>query len=477
MASDRDQWADNLSGDSGGWLTGFLAEEDEFDRRSLWRLGSWGVGSVAAVIVALLANHSSVGWRREQTASADLARQSQQIQWVAKESQNETRRLASAVDTLNSDRDRLYARVTVLEQGLDSITGSIVRQSTAASPAATPSTPSASSPTTAASGAATPSAPQPAADPTTASLIGPPAPATAAPTTVSQGSPAPAASATTTATPDKSTTDKPGTDKPSTVVARQPDPAAAASVLSPPAPTPPVARQETTNNASASAITAPGVTPTAPLMPAKSFMAPPDPAAATLTAPEPSANANALPPLPPPQTIAAVPGMTEPDAAETHAPAAIAVQRTEFGVDLGGANSIDGLRALWRGLLKYRSNKALAELRPIIVVKERSNGLGMQLRLVAGPISDAAAAARICATLTESDRSCEPSVFDGQRLAINGYNSTPTPAPAAISNGHPATASTRSSRKRAGSKGAKTEEPAAKPEPSKPSLTSFLGLR
>ena len=51
MATDRDQWADNLSGDSGGWLTGFLAEEDEFDRRSLWRLGSWGVGSVAAVIV------------------------------------------------------------------------------------------------------------------------------------------------------------------------------------------------------------------------------------------------------------------------------------------------------------------------------------------------------------------------------------------------------------------------------------------
>src|ERR1700730_12908390 len=162
MATDRDQWAEDLSGDSGGWLTGFLAEEDEFDRRSLWRLGSWGVGSVAAVIVALLANHSSVGWRREQTASADLVRQSQQIQWVAKESQNETRRLASAIDTLNSDRDRLYAGVTVLEQGLDSVPGSIARQSTAASPVATPSTPSASSPTTAASAAATPSAPQPA---------------------------------------------------------------------------------------------------------------------------------------------------------------------------------------------------------------------------------------------------------------------------------------------------------------------------
>jgi len=77
----------------------------------------------------------------------------------------------------------------------------------------------------------------------------------------------------------------------------------------------------------------------------------------------------------------------------------IAAQRTEFGVDLGGANSIDGLRALWRGLLK--SNAAsVASLRPIIVVKERNNGLGMQLRLVAGPLSDAAATAPITCAMT-----------------------------------------------------------------------------
>src|SRR3979411_1393667 len=145
MARDPDHQAGSLENDNtGGWLTGFLAEEDEFDRRSLWRLGSWGVGSVAAVIVALLANHSSVGWRREQTASADLVRQSQQIQWVAKESQNETRRLASAIDTLNSDRDRLYSRVTVLEQGLDSVTGTIARQNFAATATSAAAPPSAS---------------------------------------------------------------------------------------------------------------------------------------------------------------------------------------------------------------------------------------------------------------------------------------------------------------------------------------------
>src|SRR3954452_22480582 len=114
--------------DSGGWL----AEEDNLDRRSLWRLGSWGVASVAAVVVAVMASQSSLGLRREQVASTDLARQSQQIASVAKETQNEARRLASAIDTLNGDRDRLYSRVTVLEQGLDSVTGSIARQSLAA---------------------------------------------------------------------------------------------------------------------------------------------------------------------------------------------------------------------------------------------------------------------------------------------------------------------------------------------------------
>src|SRR6201747_453761 len=141
MAKDTKQLASGFETENtGGVLSGFLAEEDEFDRWSLWRLGSWGAASVGAVIVALLASQSSIGWRREQVAAADLARQAQQLQAAAKESQSETRRLVSTVETLSSDRDRLYARVTVLEQGLDSVTGSIARQSAvAASPQAGPS--------------------------------------------------------------------------------------------------------------------------------------------------------------------------------------------------------------------------------------------------------------------------------------------------------------------------------------------------
>ena len=118
--------------DTGGVLSGLLAEEDELDRRALWRIGSWGVGAIGAVILAVMANQSSLGLKRDQVAAADLTRQAQQIQSVARETQNEARRLAAAIDTLNSDRDRLYSRVTGLEQGLDSVTGAIARQGSAA---------------------------------------------------------------------------------------------------------------------------------------------------------------------------------------------------------------------------------------------------------------------------------------------------------------------------------------------------------
>jgi hypothetical protein len=100
------------------------------------------------------------------------------------------------------------------------------------------------------------------------------------------------------------------------------------------------------------------------------------------------------------------------------------IQRTEFAVELGGANSIGGLRALWRGLLKF-NNTGLAELRPIIVLREGNTGLGMQLRLAAGPLHDAAEAAKICAALAESDRNCETTVFDGQRLAMGADEGQP----------------------------------------------------
>ena len=362
--------SDHLAGgfeteNTGGLLSGFLAEEDELDRHALWRLGSWGAASVGAVIVAVLANQSSIGWRREQVAAADLTRQSQQIQSVAKETLSETRRLASAIDTLNGDRDRLYARVTVLEQGLDSATGAIARQNLAAAPAQAAAT----APPT--------GKPQPAAQ------NPPPAPVSPV------------------ATMQAKTAEKPATD----VAVPESGPATVSS-LGP------------------ASSNAPAATPAVPLMASKSMMAPPDPAAAKLIEPEKQEKteqpAKTVTAAPMPEVVAAASAADDAEADTSQAATPrLAVQRTEFGVDVGSANSLPGLRALWRGLLRSKSNAPLTTLRPIIVVRENTTGLGMQLRLVAGPLSDAAAAAKICAVLIESNRTCETAVFDGQRLAMN----------------------------------------------------------
>ncbi len=165
----------------------------------------------------------------------------------------------------------------------------------------------------------------------------------------------------------------------------------------------------------------PVATPATPLVASKSIMAPPDPAAAKLI--EPNKPVSAVTASPIPEVVASAPSTDE--EADEAISQKVAIRRTEFGVDLGTANSVGGLRALWSGLLKSKSNAPLTALRPIIVIKERGNGLGMQLRLVAGPLNDAGAAARICAVLTENKRSCETTIFDGQRLMMNSEDPPP----------------------------------------------------
>jgi hypothetical protein len=423
MTKDSDRLAASFETENtGGVLTGLLAEENVFDRRTLWRLGSWGLASVGAVVVALYANQSSIALRRDEAAAADLARQAQQIQSVAKESQNETRRLASAIDTLNSDRDRLYSRVTVLEQGLDSVTGAIARQGTA--------------------GTSPPAAPAPAA------LA---EPQVAAP----KPSPSPAPVATTAA----KTADKPsvGTMPP------EQGPATVASVPQQDLPQKDLAQKDPVQKDP----DPPSALPATALVASKSIMAPPDSAATKLIEPEkpkpvePEKPAKAVAAAPMPEVVASAPDGT-PDPSQAEAPN-VAVQRTEFGVDVGGANSVGGLRALWRGLLKSRSNAPLAPLRPIIVIKEGRNGLGMQLRLVAGPLDDAAAAAKICAGLIENDRPCETTVFEGQRLAMKA-DEQPVAAADKPGSAKPATGRGYSHR-RSAPKRVEKDEPVKKPDP------------
>jgi len=431
MAKDSDRLAGNLgTQNTGGLLTGFLAEEDEFDRRALWRLGSWGAVAVGAVVIAALANQSSLGQRRDQIAAVDMSRQATQLQLAARESQSETRRLASAVETLNTDRDRLYSRLTALEQGLDSMTGALARQTVAAAktPAAT------ATPTTPATEAAASTPAQPTSPPAVAPVTTTAAAVTerAKTDTPAAGQPAPAQLP---AQPQSSTSPQP----------QVPSAAPAAAAALP---------KIVSNNAAA-------ITPTEPLSAPKSMMGPPDPAAAKLIEPAKSAPTTAPAAAPDATTSTTAPAADADSAAAASAP----VQRVEFAVDLGSANSVVGLRALWRGLSK--TNSELAALRPIIVVRERSNGLGMQMRLAAGPVSDAAAAAKICATLTESERGCETTLFDGQRLSLQA-DDKPDQGPAPVAR---PTQSRRGTQKRT-----RQEEPPAAPvaKPEPPSTLSTL---
>jgi len=437
LAKNPDHLASFEAEDTGGLFSSLLAEEDEFDRRrTLWRIASWGIGSVAAVVIAVMANQASLGWRRDQAMTADLVQQANRLQSVARDSQNEARRLASAVETLNSDRDRLYTRVTVLEQGLDSVTGAIARQNAApAAPALPDAQPAAQPPAPAVAPVATKPAPP---SEKAAAVAAKPAAQSEKPAATPSVEPPPATTSAVKEVPTRSAAQPP---------AAQPEKAAAVAAVAPVATKPAALSEKAT--AAAGVEPAPATTsavkevptkpatkaadlPATPLVESKSIMAPPDPAAGKLIEPPKPANAIVPEPLP---VVAAAPPIeaAESDAAEIALPR---VLRTEFGVDVGGANSVAGLRALWRGLLKSRSNAPLTALQPIIVIREGNGGRGMQLRLVAGPLGDAATAARLCAVMTENNRHCETAVFDGQRLSFKPDDAdikpvVPATAPAA----------------------------------------------
>lgn len=451
MARDSDPLAGVFeTSESGGILAGLLAEEGEFDRAMMWRLGSWGGAAVGAVVIAVLANQAQLGWRRDQVAATDLARQAERLQMVNRENQSEARRLASAIETLSADRDRLYSRVTVLEQGLDSVTGAIARQSSAPS-----------QPTNATAPEASPSAVQAQAPAPVVAPVASIAPASADKARVEMA---------------KDVSKEPAKDTSKPVVKEQ-----AALPPQPPA-------------AATQAVQSAAPAPAVAMVATKSILAPPDPAAPKLIAPEKteSSEKGDKPALraeqsdkskadaaSPPEIVTA---SAEAESGEGQsASPAIPVQQTRFAVDLGSASSIGGLRGLWQGLIK--TNPELAGLRPIIMIKESKGASGMQLRLGAGPLINAAAAAKICAGLVENERACETTVFDGQRLSLRAQEA----APQAQEDGAlPAKQADKPQHRRSySSKRAKRDEPAAapaaspapssKPETTASSLSNIFG--
>src|SRR3569623_960587 len=341
MRNDRAKLDQIDDADSGGLLSRLFAEEEEFDRRTFWRLGSWGAATVLAVAGAMMVLHYSSG--REHERMVEVSRQSQQLQAVERETKTENRRLSAAIETLNNDRDRLFARVTVVEQSLDSVTGALAKPSSASWPKSG-AAPVVGTPAIVASAAPIPAAAPPALPevtlPVTASAHLPPLP-----TAKVAAAPEPA--------------------KPDTKVAAD---ASAASSRDAPLP-----HEEGVF----------GALTVASLAPLKSEPAKSD--AIKSDVPE--------------------------------APLEKTIKPAEFGVDLGSANSVEGLRAVWRGALK-RVPSLVGSLQPLIVVREGQNGLGLRLHLVAGPLNDAAAAAKLYARLVSKHQRCEQALFDGRRLAL-----------------------------------------------------------
>jgi hypothetical protein len=414
---------DRLDADDDGWFDKLIADEDEPDRATLWRLGSWAIAAVAALTLGLLSGQLPTSAKRVELAEAEFAGQTQRLEGLALETKQETRRLAAAVDTLNSDRDRLFGRITAVEQGLDSVTGSIAKQ--AAPTAATTSSDKAERPTAA---AAEPSAPPVTAPATVV------ASAANQPKDPSKEQPKDAPKA---ASPQAA----PAQPVPSgEVTARKADRSGAAAA--------PASADNTASGAAPPLSIAP---PTADEEIAATSMVPKQSQPPTVPTQSAAVTAAPLAPLPE-ETVTA--------ASEADTP----VERTQFGLDLGGASSMAGLRALWNGVRKSHASE-MAALRPVLAIRQAKNGLGLQVHVVAGPIPDAAAAARLCAMLVADDRSCETALFDGQRLLPDTDDAKKKPP-----------AATKPQRR----KQARREAPATPSPPAseaKPSMLSLLGVR
>ena len=408
LAKKPDHLADFEADDTGGVLGSLLAEEDELDRRALWRLGSWGVGATGAVILAVMANQSSLGLKREQVAAADLTRQAQQIQWLPRKPR--TRRGGSPPPSIRS---------TAIATGCIPASPAWNRGSTP-SPGPSPArAPASASPPVA--NPEPPAAAQIRSPRRPSRRWQPPRPRRPLPTNPLPPPRSPPRLRFTPPPrmprrPTQSKRRAPGWKRQRRRSSGKADLAKADLVKSD------LVKSDSAKSDLAK-VEAAKPSPATPLMAAPSMMAPPDPAASKLVEPGKAPSPVIAGPIP--DVVASA--SPDADADEATAPK-VSLQRTEFGVDLGTANSVNGLRMLWRGLLKSRSNAPLAALRPIIVIKEGTNGLGMQLRLVAGPLNDAGAAARICAVLTENKRPCETAIFDGQRLSLKPDDPPPAAA-------------------------------------------------
>jgi hypothetical protein len=90
--------------------------------------------------------------------------------------------------------------------------------------------------------------------------------------------------------------------------------------------------------------------------------------------------------------------------------------RAKYGVDIGSGLTLQALRARW-ATMRSAHPQLFEGLEPVASIKEVTRANRIELRLVVGPFAQAAAADQLCTALTAFGLFCQPTMFDGQRLA------------------------------------------------------------
>jgi hypothetical protein len=115
-----------------------------------------------------------------------------------------------------------------------------------------------------------------------------------------------------------------------------------------------------------------------------------------------------------PVTTASVPLPPGRASAAQASAGAEAAGTSEFGLDLGGAATLDGLQQRWT-TVKASFGPLLSGLHPLAAPERRPGKTGY--RLVVGPLPNSPAAAVLCAHFSAAHTACRAVKFEGEQIA------------------------------------------------------------
>jgi hypothetical protein len=370
------------------------------DSRALLRLSAWGAGAALGLIVAVMAGRTELGAVRAHAAlTAWLSpppspdqQMSEQMMALSSGFDKQMRRQAEIVSALEEQRDSLADKVSALEHQIGDLGGTLAR-------------------TTARFEGDIRSAQQAAAA----------ASAVAAANRVAPARPEPADST----PPAAVAANAPLTPSPVRTLPAQPAPQSAPINPAPPGQIHPAASSAAGFPTAGSPQTAPGYTGAIPMPTIPDPNGPPGMMRPFPVQPPPSAATDPWSGLrspggaraPPPASAVPAPLFQSNPLMTTgifDTPAEPGTVATEFAIDLGAAPTVGALRARWSDL-KVSQSPLLDNLKPLIALKDAKSG--QELHLIAGPLTSNSAGARLCAVLAGTGVVCQPSMYEGQRLA------------------------------------------------------------